>query len=283
MKFQADQEHSPLSLYLREVRQHPLLGPEEEKKLACRVQAGDQDAKAQLIESNLRLVIRMARFYLNRGLSYMDLIEEGNLGLIHAAKKFDPSRNTRFSTYATWWIKQSLERAVINQGKTVRVPVHQVKRFRNYLKHFKEFVNQHHRSPTQEEMANHMHVSMNDLKKVTQIPNETISLQNLLFNDAPFVLQEKFIDTSGQEPTEAVAQEDLHHQVHIWLQDLEPLSREILERRFGLLGTDPMTIPAIAKVLDIPPKKVRQLNNQALRTLKHYLNEQGLNPTAELS
>jgi RNA polymerase nonessential primary-like sigma factor len=269
-----------LGLYLQEVRRVKLLTAAEEQALARRVQAGDEDALRELVEANLRLVIRIARRYLNRGLSLLDLIEEGNLGLMHAARKFQPDRGTRFSTYATWWIRQAVARALANQARTIRIPVHVELLLGQYARKVTELTQALSRPPTSDEVAAALEWPLAEVEQM-----EALRQQQPVSLDAPTDAEghtrvQDLADEAGARPDEALAavlrgRGDLA----TVLQDLPDAERRVVALRFGLDGSEPMTLEQIGRRLGVTRERVRQIESGALRRLRALLAARDVKPT----
>jgi len=264
-----------LAVYFGEIARIPLLSREEEAALARRVQAGDETAKARLIESNLRLVVQVARRYLNRGLPLPDLIEEGNLGLMRAVEKFDPDRGTRFSTYAVWWVRQAVVRALANQARTIRLPVHVGLLLARYAKEQERLTQVLGRRPTQEELAGTLNTTVEQIQELEEIRLQPVSL------DAPMGeedtrLSDVVADTSA-DPSK-VAGDLLRQRADLAsaLDDLAENERIVLRRRFGLEGDDPETLEVIGRRLTLTRERVRQIERAALRKLRALLAARGV-------
>ncbi len=265
-----------VQLYLRQIRRTPLLTAEQEKSLAQRAIVGDDTARDQLIEGNLRLVVTIARRYLHRGLAFSDLIEEGNLGLIHAVSKFDPARGFRFSTYGTWWIRQNIERALMNHSRTVRLPVHVAKEIRAVLR-LKNAALAQGRIRLQ-----HREIAAKSSKQRQQVEKLLLLNEPGLSSDTP--LQEgsgyTFMDTlkaSGKDEPEAlVHRSKLEDAIRRWLVELEPRAFIILSRRFGLNGHKEETLDCIGEDIGLTRERVRQIQISALLQLRNLIREEGL-------
>ncbi len=266
-----------LVVYLKEIGAIPLLTHEDEHELARRVRAGDEAAKARMVEANLRLVVQIARRYLNRGLPLPDLIEEGNLGLIRAVEKFDPDRGTRFSTYATWWIRHVIVRALANQARIIRLPVHVEQMLGRLAKEQRRLTQEFGRAPTTEELAQALGTTPEQVIELEEIRQHPVSL------DAPVgegetSLGETVPDTTA-DPNEALTR--LFHEradlVSV-LDDLAVNERAVLRRRFGLEDAPPQTLEAIGRVMGLSRERVRQIEAAALRKLRALLHARGVNP-----
>jgi RNA polymerase primary sigma factor len=264
-----------LGLYLSEISRIPLLGREEEAALARRVRAGDERAKAQLTEANLRLVVQVARRYLNRGLPLPDLIEEGNLGLMRAVEKFEPERGTRFSTYATWWIRHAVVRALANQARMIRLPVHVEALLGRYAREHARLTQELGRAPTSEEIAAALRTSVEQVRELEEIRQPPISLDAPAGDDDARLL-DSVADTAA-DPGPSIgnllrARRDLLSV----LDDLAANEGAIVRRRFGLDGDPPETLEAIGKRMSLSRERVRQIEGNALRKLRALLRARGV-------
>lgn len=256
-------------LYLGQIGQAPLLTAEQEVDLARRLQKNDESARKQLIESNLRLVVKIASRYQNRGLSFLDLIEEGNLGLMRAVEKFDPERGFRLSTYAVWWIKQTIERALMNQGRTVRVPVHIQKQIFTCLNARQKLAHHLQQEPNMAEIAEHVQKTKNEVEKLMSFNERIASLDASTSNDEIDRLMSNTIGfMKADSPEETLLHQDQCTQVKGWLIALKPKYREIIERRFGLNGTEPQTLEEIAEAVNLTRERVRQIVSESLIKLR---------------
>jgi RNA polymerase sigma factor (sigma-70 family) len=271
-----------LSLYLADVRRVKLLTAEEEQSLARRVQAGDAEAERQLVEANLRLVIRIARRYLGRGLSLLDLIEEGNLGLMHAAHKFQPDRGTRFSTYATWWIRQAVSRALANQARTIRLPVHVELLLAQYNKKLGELTQALHRTPTNAELAAALGWPVAEVERL-----EGLRQQQPVSLDAPGDSARgqgpprDVADETGVRPDHAALASALRDRADLAsvLHDLPDTERQVITLRFGLGGGEPMTLEQIGARMAVTRERVRQIEAAALKRLRALLAARDIHPS----
>lgn len=254
-------------LYLKEIGSHGLLTPEEEFDLGQRVQAGDIDAKKRMIEANLRLVVKIARRYVGRGLALLDLIEEGNLGLIRAVEKFDPSRGFRFSTYGTWWIRQNIERALMSQTRTIRIPVHVMKELGSILKSTRELAGQLDCEPTIEQIAEFTGHTVEHVNQVLALSERVVSLDNPIGpeNDKPLVDQ---IQDKNSDPYEICGNHEFQHTLDEWLLELPQKQREVMSRRFGLFGFEPQTLEEVGKAIGLTRERVRQIQIEATNALR---------------
>jgi len=266
-------EHDPTRLYLHELGYKSLLTAEEELEVARRIRKGDEAARAKMIESNLRLVVKIARHYCYRGLDLLDLIEEGNLGLMTAVEKFDPERGFRFSTYATWWIRQTIERGIMNQGRTVRLPIHVQKELNIYLRAAKELTKTLDHDPTPEEIAELIDQPIEEIQRVMALATETTSLDDdeSTQDQRKPSLAETLADEHILDPAILIQDDDLKHHVEEWLDSLGKRQREIIVRRFGLAGHEPATLEDVGKAVGLTRERVRQLQIDTLKKLKEMI------------
>ena len=257
-----------IKYYLKEIRRTPLLTFEQEQELAKKIEKGDQDSRAKMIEANLRLVVAIGKKYINRGLQFSDIIEEGNLGLIRAVEKFQYQRGFKFSTYASWWIKQAIERAIVNQTRTIRLPVHIAEIVNSYLRSVRQLTQALGRDPQIEEIAKKMKVSVDKVRSISQVVRETYSLDMLIGDQEEDTLKDILQDTNALSP--ASASEDIQRREHIdeWLQQLSVSERKVIELRFGLGDGEPKTLDSIGKDFGITRERVRQIETQALNKLR---------------
>jgi RNA polymerase nonessential primary-like sigma factor len=262
--------------YLLEIGQIKLLTPEEEKSLARRMHGGEQEAKNKLIESNLRLVVCIARRYINRGLTLPDLIEEGNLGLIHAVEKFDPENGARFSTYATWWIRQSIERAIMNQARMIRLPVHLAKKHKQYLRTQQKMLQAGDHDPSVNEIAAEMGLTDDYLYELINLDRQEISLDVTINDEQDILLSETLADHSAKDPVDVIQAQDLHKLLEDWITSMNERDREIIEKRFGLHGQEIMTLEDIGESTHLTRERVRQIQLQILKQLRRKYHEVGI-------
>lgn len=267
-------------LYLSEIGFSPLLSAEEEVYFSRKALKGCDKSRNRMIESNLRLVVKIARRYNNRGLALLDLIEEGNLGLIRAVEKFDPERGFRFSTYATWWIRQTIERAIMNQTRTIRLPIHVVKELNVYLRTARELAHKLDHEPTAEEIAEKLDLPSSDVSRMLKLNERITSVDTPLGGDNDKALLDVLADDDNVGPDYKVQDEDMSKSVVKWLDELNTKQREVLARRFGLLGYEPSTLENVGKEIGLTRERVRQIQVEALKRLKDLLSAQGLSVEA---
>lgn len=263
-------------LYLNEIGFSPLLSPEEEVFFARLAMKGDEGGRKRMIESNLRLVVKIARRYVNRGLSLLDLIEEGNLGLIRAVEKFDPERGFRFSTYATWWIRQTIERAIMNQTRTIRLPIHVVKELNVYLRAARELTQKLDHEPSAEEIATLLDKPVADVKHMLSLNERVTSVDTPLGYDSDKSLLDTIADYQVSDPAEMLQDDDLRDSLSQWLSELSDKQREVVARRFGLHGYETSTLEEVGKEIGLTRERVRQIQVEALRRLRDILEKHGL-------
>jgi len=262
-------------LYLREIGNAKLLTAEEEVQLSRRAQKGDEAARQRMIASNLRLVVKISRRYLNRGMALLDLIEEGNLGLIRAVEKFDPERGFRFSTYATWWIRQTIERGIMNQTRTIRLPIHVVKEVNVYLRATRKLTQELGHEPSAEEIGELLHKSVDDVKRMLGFNERMASADTPYGKDADRPLLETIADSKAMDPADNVQTDDINSHIDEWLNKLSDKQREVVERRFGLHGYDNSTLEQVAGELGVTRERVRQIQIDALKRLRSVMEQQG--------
>ncbi|GAA0481846.1 MULTISPECIES: RNA polymerase sigma factor RpoS [Tatumella] len=263
-------------LYLGEIGYSPLLTAEEEVFFARRALRGDVAARRRMIESNLRLVVKISRRYSNRGLALLDLIEEGNLGLIRAVEKFDPERGFRFSTYATWWIRQTIERAIMNQTRTIRLPIHIVKELNVYLRTARELAHVLDHEPSAEEIAGQLDKPVEDVTRMLRLNERITSVDTPLGGDSDKALLDIISDDNETGPEDRTQNNDMKQSIVKWLYELNPKQREVLARRFGLLGYEAATLEDVGQEISLTRERVRQIQVEGLRRLREILQGQGL-------
>nr|WP_244360445.1 RNA polymerase sigma factor RpoS [Alteromonas sp. K632G] len=263
-------------LYLGEIGFSPLLSAEEEVFFARKALRGCEASRKRMIVSNLRLVVKIARRYNNRGLALLDLIEEGNLGLIRAVEKFDPERGFRFSTYATWWIRQTIERAIMNQTRTIRLPIHVVKELNVYLRAARELSQKLDHEPTAEEIALALDKPVEDVTKMLRLNERITSVDTPIGGENDKALLDILADEKEFGPEENLQDSDIKSNIVGWLEELNPKQREVLARRFGLMGYEPSTLEDVGAEIGLTRERVRQIQVEALRRLRDILGHQGL-------
>ncbi|EKE71671.1 RNA polymerase sigma factor RpoS [Gallaecimonas xiamenensis] len=270
-------------MYLSEIGFSPLLSAEEEVFYSRKALRGCEASRKRMIESNLRLVVKIARRYNNRGLALLDLIEEGNLGLIRAVEKFDPERGFRFSTYATWWIRQTIERAIMNQTRTIRLPIHVVKELNVYLRTARELAHKLDHEPTVEEIATKLDKPVDDVAKMLRLNERISSVDTPIGGDSDKALLDVIADEKEMGPEFELQDDDIRSSLMRWLDELSDKQREVLARRFGLLGYEPATLEEVGHEIGLTRERVRQIQVEALRRLKERLFQEGLNAEALFS
>ncbi len=265
----------PTQLYLKEIGFSPLLSAEEEVSLARQIGQGDEDARKHMIESNLRLVVKIARRYSNRGLPLLDLIEEGNLGLMRAVEKFDPERGFRFSTYATWWIRQTIERAIMNQTRTIRLPIHVVKELNIYLRAGRELAQRLDHEPSAEEIADLLDRPLQEVKRMLGLNERITSVDAPASSEADKPLLETLADKNELNPINILMNENFQEHLEQWLHELTDNQREVLARRYGLLGYERATLEEVGRVIGLTRERVRQIQMEALKSLRKIMEQNG--------
>lgn len=263
-------------LYLSEIGYSPLLTAEEEVHFARRALKGCEASRKRMIVSNLRLVVKIARRYNNRGLALLDLIEEGNLGLIRAVEKFDPERGFRFSTYATWWIRQTIERAIMNQTRTIRLPIHVVKELNVYLRAARELAQQLDHEPAAEDIAVYLDKPIDEVSKMLRLNERISSVDTPIGGENDKALLDILADDNETSPEEQLQDNNIKNSIVGWLQELSAKQREVLARRFGLMGYEPSTLEDVGAEIGLTRERVRQIQVEGLRRLRDMLGHQGL-------
>lgn len=263
-------------LYLNEIGFSPLLSPEEEVYFGRLARKGDDAGRRRMIESNLRLVVKISRRYLNRGLSLLDLIEEGNLGLIRAVEKFDPERGFRFSTYATWWIRQTIERALMNQTRTIRLPIHVVKELNVYLRAARELTQKLDHEATPEEIAQALDRPVEAVEKMLGLNERVTSMDYPVGGDMDKPLVETIADAEDMDPAHMLQKDDFTQHMDLWLSELTEKQSEVVVRRFGLHGHEPSTLEQVGEEIGLTRERVRQIQVEALRRLRRMMEKQGI-------
>ncbi|MFV8570925.1 RNA polymerase sigma factor RpoS [Marinobacter sp. SBS5] len=263
-------------LYLNEIGFSPLLTPEEEVYFARLARKGEESGRKRMIESNLRLVVKIARRYVNRGLTLLDLIEEGNLGLIRAVEKFDPERGFRFSTYATWWIRQTIERAIMNQTRTIRLPIHVVKELNLYLRAARELTQKLDHEPTAEDIARSVDKPVKDVKRLLGLNERVASMDTPLGAGSDKSLLDTVADEGASDPADVLQDNNMSSCLENWIDQLSDKQQEVLSRRFGLRGYPISTLEEVGQEIGLTRERVRQIQVEALRRLREILEKEGL-------
>jgi RNA polymerase nonessential primary-like sigma factor len=271
----ADAQLDATRMYLSEIGCSKLLTKQEEVYYARLAQSGDTMARARMIECNLRLVVKIARRYMNRGLALLDLIEEGNLGLIRAVEKFDPERGFRFSTYATWWIRQTIERAIMNQTRTIRLPIHVVKEMNAYLRAARKLAQTVDHDPSCEEIAKLLDKPIDQVKRVLGLNERIASVDSPSSKEADKPLLDSIPDENNVDPSELLQDETISSSIDRWIDKLTSKQREVVERRFGLHGYETATLEQVANELGVTRERVRQIQMDALKRLREFLEKDG--------
>ncbi|MGN1250088.1 MAG: RNA polymerase sigma factor RpoD [Candidatus Spyradocola sp.] len=259
----------PVRMYLKEIGKVPLLTAEEELEIAKRMADGDEEARRKLSESNLRLVVSIAKRYVGRGMQFLDLIQEGNLGLIKAVEKFDYSKGYKFSTYATWWIRQAITRAIADQARTIRIPVHMVETINKLIRVSRQLLQEYGREPTPEEIAKEMGVSEEKVREITKIAQEPVSLETPIGEEEDSHLGDFIPDDDIPAPAEAAAFTMLKEQLTDVLDTLTPREEKVLRLRFGLDDGRARTLEEVGKEFNVTRERIRQIEAKALRKLRH--------------
>ena len=262
--------------YLNEIGAKPLFTPEEEFAWACRARSGEFIARQKMIEHNLRLVVNIAKHYLNRGIPLLDLIEEGNLGLIHAIEKFDPQRGFRFSTYATWWIRQSIERAIMNQSRTIRLPVHVVKEINVILRALRHLELANGKETSVEQIAHLIGKPVDDVRRALTLNEHIASLDAPLEIDPNHTIADAIADENSIDPEGLLQANEVGNLVGNWVEQLPEKQRRVLERRYGLGGADISTLDEVAAELSLTRERVRQIQIEALDQLRRVIKRGGV-------
>jgi RNA polymerase nonessential primary-like sigma factor len=270
-------------LYLSEIGFSPLLSAEEEVYYSRLAQKGVESGRRRMIESNLRLVVKIARRYMNRGLALLDLIEEGNLGLIRAVEKFDPERGFRFSTYATWWIRQTIERAIMNQTRTIRLPIHVVKELNSYLRTARQLAQQLDHEPKAEEIAAVANKPVADVKRMLGFNERVTSVDIPIGRDSGKSVIDSVPDENNPDPSEQLMDDDVLSNLDTWVDQLSAKQREVLERRFGLHGYKVSTLEEVGSEIGVTRERVRQIQMDALKRLREIMESEGFSSDALFS
>lgn len=258
-----------VKMYFKEIGKVDLLGPEEETELARRMSEGDEEAKKKLAEANLRLVVSIAKRYVGRGMMFLDLIQEGNLGLIKAVDKFDYSKGYKFSTYATWWIRQAITRAIADQARTIRIPVHMVETINKLVRVSRQLVQELGREPTPEELAKELGMSVEKVREISKISQEPVSLETPIGEEEDSHLGDFIPDEDAPAPSEAASFIMLKEQLVEVLKTLTPREAKVLKLRFGLEDGRQKTLEEVGKEFNVTRERIRQIEAKALRKLRH--------------
>ena len=263
-------------LYLSEIGFSPLLTAQEEVHYSRLALSGDAEGRKKMIESNLRLVVKISRRYLNRGMALLDLIEEGNIGLMKSVQKFDPDRGFRFSTYATWWIRQTIERAIMNQTRTIRLPIHVVKELNVYLRAARQLTQKLDHEPSPEEIAEMLDAPLDEVRKILGLNDKIASVDTPIGYDEGKSLLDTLADENSLDPAELLTDENLRAHIENLMDELSENQCEVISRRFGLRGHDKATLEEVGKEINLTRERVRQIQVEALRALRKLLESVGL-------
>ena len=259
----------PVRMYLKEIGKVPLLTPEEEQDLAKRMAEGDEEAKRRMAEANLRLVVSIAKRYVGRGMLFLDLIQEGNLGLIKAVEKFDYTKGYKFSTYATWWIRQAITRAIADQARTIRIPVHMVETINRMRQATNQLVYQNGHEPTPEELAKAMDMSVERVREIQRMAQEPASLESPVGEEEDSSLGDFVADENAEAPGKAADRAMVAQQINQALKSLTPREEKVIRLRFGLDDGRPRTLEEVGKEFNVTRERIRQIEAKALRKLRH--------------
>ena len=259
----------PVRMYLKEIGKVPLLTPEEEQDLAKRMAEGDEEAKRRMAEANLRLVVSIAKRYVGRGMLFLDLIQEGNLGLIKAVEKFDYTKGYKFSTYATWWIRQAITRAIADQARTIRIPVHMVETINKVIRVSRQLLQELGHDPSAEEIAAEMNMPVDKVRDILKIAQEPVSLETPIGEEEDSHLGDFIPDEDASEPSEAASFSLLREQLEEVLDTLAPREKKVLELRFGIVDGRTRTLEEVGKEFNVTRERIRQIEAKALRKLRH--------------
>ena len=271
-----DEKDDPVKMYLKEIGKIPLLSADEERILAENMEAGDIEAKKKLAETNLRLVVSIAKRYVGRGMQFLDLIQEGNMGLMKAVEKFDFRRGFKFSTYATWWIRQAITRSIADQARTIRIPVHMVETINKLVRIERQLVQELGREPTNEEISEHMGIEVDKVNEIRKIAQEPVSLETPIGEEDDSHLGDFIEDETAIAPDEAANFSMLKEQLNQVLSTLSDREKKVLELRFGLNDGTPRTLEEVGKEFEVTRERIRQIEAKALRKLKHPSRSQKL-------
>lgn len=267
---------NPTAKYLHDIGFHEVLSREEEQEISKKAVLGDPDARCKLIESNLRLVVKIARNYTNRGMAFLDLVEEGNFGLMHSINKFEPEKGFRFSTYSTWWIKQYIERAIMNQSRTVRLPVHVIKELNSYLRVGYMLASDLEHEASADDIAKQIDKPIEEINKVLKLKAGASSLDKSIKSDSNIVLQDTISAPEENNPYKVIEDDNIKELLDKWLITLDEIEHVVIVRRFGLQGHDPHTLEEASEYLGVTREKVRQIQIKALRRLRKSMKFYGV-------
>lgn len=276
----SSEEPDATRLYLSEIGFSPLLTAEEEVYYGRRALRGDESARKRMIESNLRLVVKISRRYMNRGLPLLDLIEEGNLGLIHAVKKFDPERGFRFSTYATWWIRQTIERGIMNQTRTIRLPIHVVKEINTYLRASRQLAQELDREPRPEEIGELLDKPAEDVDRLLCLSDRVAATTSTFAGEGERNLLDAVADEECADPMDLLQMRDMYDVLETWLEHLSEKQRAVVERRFGIHGFEKRTLEQVGREIGVTRERVRQIQMDALARLRTMMVSHGVSEDA---
>jgi RNA polymerase sigma factor (sigma-70 family) len=271
-----DEEFKVERLYLKDLRKLPVITMEEERVYARRIAQGDTVARRKMIEANLRLVVKIARKYMHQGISHLDLIEEGNIGLIRAVEKFDASRNCRFSTYATWWIRQSIERGIANFSRTIRLPIHISARIYRISKIISSFVEKNSREPSPVEISEETGLPLDFVTNLFSVVVKTYSLETIIDEDGKLTLEEVLANTTVEEPLSAFEQTRRVEEVASWLDILGTDEKKVIILRYGLDGEEPQTLESIGKIFGVTRERIRQIEQKSINKLRRIVKRRNI-------
>jgi RNA polymerase sigma factor (sigma-70 family) len=271
-----DDEFKVEKLYMKDLRKLPVLTFEEEREFATRIAAGDMEARKRMIEANLRLVVKIAKRYASEGISNLDLVEEGNLGLIRAVEKFDPSRECRFSTYATWWIKQAIERAIANFSRTIRVPIHVSSKLYRISKVINHYAEKYDREPAPEEIAMDTGLQLDFVKNLFSMLIKTYSLETIIDEEGKLTLEETLPSTTIDEPLSVFEQTRRVEEIASWLDTLGNDEKKVIILRYGLDGQEPETLESIGRNFGVTRERIRQIEQKAINKLRRIVKRRNI-------